>query len=88
MLRQEWVIDLHGTNRVHQQDGKFAPGLVYILDTDDPQSIEAALAAAEPGQFVPVPVRPANGPTGYLFHVQPHAWGAWAVYLTLLNDSL
>ena len=86
MMRQEWVVELHGTVRVLANEQTRA--LVYILETDDPESIERELADASPGQFVSVPIRGVNGPMSYRLHIQPHLWGAWSVYQTVLDDGL
>jgi hypothetical protein len=56
--------------------------LMYALadnSADGAKQVEAALKAAQPGQFVDVDVRFTNLVDATTLHIQPHLWGLWCV---------
>ncbi|MFL0286796.1 hypothetical protein ACJH6J_20350 [Mycobacterium sp. SMC-18] len=56
--------------------------LIYALAEDNDESakaVEAALKAAQPGEFVCVPVRFMNLVHATNVYIQPHMWGMWCV---------
>ena len=56
--------------------------LIYALADDNDESakaVEAALKAAQPGEFVCIPVRFANLADATNVYIQPHLWGLWCV---------
>lgn len=70
-----WQIVLQGTT------AKTDEHLVYLIGEDEntAKRVERDLAAAKPGEFVPIPVRFANQLDGVTMYIQPHLWGLWVV---------
>ncbi|MBE5459760.1 hypothetical protein E3G49_001424 [Mycobacteroides abscessus] len=63
--------------------------LMYYLGEDRAvaEEVERNLAAAEPGEFVPVKVRFTNLLDETTLYVQPHIWGVWAVIQKVMTTS-
>lgn len=67
---------------LHASTAKTDEAIFYLLGHNQTAAdkVREELAAAVPGQFVPVQIRMANMIEDTTLYVQPHAWGAWAVY--------
>jgi hypothetical protein len=64
--------------------------LMYALadDTDEgAKKVEDALAAAQQGEFVCVPIRFANMADAANVYIQPHRWGLWCVVRRVVEQD-